>query len=130
MTPPTYRVGVTRSFNARHFLIGGDFGPENELHGHEYRLEIVVTGSELDQHGYLLDIEHLNSVIDDILGRFADVVLNELPEFKGLNPSLEHFARILAGEIVQQTADGRLSDLTVRLWEDESAWAEHSLGLK
>lgn len=129
MTAPSYRVGVNRPFRARHFLIGGDFGPENDLHGHQYRLEIVVSGSELDQHGYLLDIEHLNSVINDVLGRVEDEVLNELPEFEGLNPSLEHFARILAREIAQHTDLGTLTGLAVRLWEDEFAWAEHNVGL-
>lgn len=129
MTAPNYRVGVNRPFSARHFLIGGDFGAENELHEHQYRLVIIVSGSELDRHGYLLDIEHLNSVIDDVLGRFENEVLNELPEFQGLNPSLEHFARILAREIAQHIDHGSLSGLTVRLWEDEFAWAEHNVGL-
>ena len=51
-----YTVGVIRDFVAQHYLIGGDWGRENQLHSHHYKLEVIFAGDELDQHGYLLDI--------------------------------------------------------------------------
>ena len=51
-----YTVGVIRDFVAQHFLIGGDWGRENQLHSHHYKLEVIFAGEQLDQHLYLLDI--------------------------------------------------------------------------
>jgi 6-pyruvoyl-tetrahydropterin synthase len=51
-----YTLGVKRDFIARHYLIGGDWGPENNPNSHHYVLELQLEGSELDQHGYLTDI--------------------------------------------------------------------------
>ena len=51
-----YTLAVQRDFVAQHFLIGGDWGSENEWHSHHYRLEVVLEGAELDEHGYLVDI--------------------------------------------------------------------------
>ena len=51
-----YTLAVRRDFIARHFLIGGDWGPENNEHAHHYRVEVQLEGSSLDKHGYLVDI--------------------------------------------------------------------------
>ena len=53
----SYAVAVRREFAARHFLIGGDWGAENELHEHHYAVEIRLKGRQLDRHGYLIDID-------------------------------------------------------------------------
>jgi 6-pyruvoyltetrahydropterin/6-carboxytetrahydropterin synthase len=53
---PSYSVGVIRDFVAQHFLIGGDWGRENDKHSHHYKLEAIFEGDKLDRHGYLLDI--------------------------------------------------------------------------
>ncbi|HET7011100.1 MAG TPA: 6-carboxytetrahydropterin synthase [Anaerolineales bacterium] len=124
-----YRLSLTRSFTARHFLVGGDWGEENQLHAHPYRLEVVLEGPELDSHGYLVDLVAVERLLDDQIGRVQDRTLNELPAFAGLNPSLEHFARILATAL----ADGlprSLSAVEVRVWESESAWASYRLDLR
>jgi 6-pyruvoyltetrahydropterin/6-carboxytetrahydropterin synthase len=52
-------------------------------------------------------------------------VLNDLPEFAGLNPSLEHFARILATRLAAAPERDRLTGHTVRLWESPTAWASY-----
>ncbi len=44
-----YVVAVKRDFVAQHFLFGGDWGSENELHSHHYRVELQLEGSRLDQ---------------------------------------------------------------------------------
>jgi hypothetical protein len=48
-----YTIAVQRDFIAQHYLIGGDWGAENELHSHHYRLELQLEGAALDEHGYL-----------------------------------------------------------------------------
>lgn len=49
---PLYTVAVQRDFVAQHFLFGGDWGPENELHSHHYKVEVQLEGNGLDQHRY------------------------------------------------------------------------------
>jgi 6-pyruvoyltetrahydropterin/6-carboxytetrahydropterin synthase len=119
-----YTLAVKRDFVARHFLVGGDWGLENQLHSHHYQVEVQVEGKTLDPHGYLVDIVALEAHLDEIAGYFRDRTLNELPEFVGLNPSIEHFARLICQEVL-----GRLKEpvgaVRVQIWENDIAWAAY-----
>jgi len=120
-----YVLSIRRDFRAEHFLVGGDWGAENQPHTHPYRLEIELQGETLDAHGYLLDIVDLEARLDAILAQYADQRLNDLPEFAGLNPSLEHFARIVCQALASGTSAPNLQQIRVRLWENDVAWASY-----
>jgi 6-pyruvoyl-tetrahydropterin synthase len=120
-----YQVSVKRDFVSEHFLIGGDWGPENQAHSHNYQVEVQLEGVTLDQHGYLVDIVEIKAHLEFLLNYFRNRTLNELQEFAGLNPSLEHFARIFCQSLSSRIAAPNLSAITVKLWEDESAWAAY-----
>jgi 6-pyruvoyltetrahydropterin/6-carboxytetrahydropterin synthase len=122
-----YILGVKRDFIARHFLIGGDWGPENFPNSHHYVLELQLAGKELDQHGYLVDIVHVDGHLDEIVSYYQEQMLNEKPEFAGLNPSIEHFARILATSLNERIQAVNITALKVVLWENESAWAAYEV---
>lgn len=122
-----YNVAVKRDFVAQHFLIGGDWGPENDLHSHHYYVELQLEGKELDQHGYLVDIVDIEKQLDSIVAYYRDRTLNELPEFAGLNPSIEHFSRIIASALNDGIKAHNISRLTVVIWENEIAWASYRL---
>lgn len=120
-----YQVCVRHNFIAQHFLIGGDWGAENEPHSHQFRLELELKGPELDQHGYLFDISVIKSEIAAIICDFKDCLLNDRPEFFGLNPSVEHFCRIIAERLKTRIDIESPKTMTVRLWEDDEAWASY-----
>ena len=122
-----YTLAVRRHFIARHFLIGGDWGPENFPNSHHYILELQLEGAELDQHGYLVDIVDVEKHLDDVVGYYTEQMLNEKPEFAGLNPSIEHFSRILATTLNERIKAKNISALNVVLWEHENAWASFSV---
>ena len=122
-----YELGIKRDFIARHFLVGGDWGPENFPNSHHYVLELRLEGSELDQHGYLVDIVNVEKHLDEIVNSYKDQMLNEKPEFAGLNPSIENFARILAISLSERIKAENISAIKVVLWENESAWAAYGL---
>ena len=122
-----YTLGVRRDFIARHFLIGGDWGPENFTNSHHYILELQLEGRELDQHGYLVDIVDVEKHLDEIVNYYKEQMLNDKPEFAGLNPSIEHFARILATTLSERIKATNISALKVVLWENESAWAAYQV---
>jgi len=119
-----YTVAVKRDFIARHYLTGGDWGDENKPHAHHYMIEVRLEGNALDEHGYLTDICDIETVLDVRIAYFRDRVLNELPEFEGLNPSIEHFARIICQSMAADIQTQPLSAMAVKLWENESAWAQ------
>lgn len=124
-----YTVAVRRDFVAQHYLIGGDWGAENEWHSHHYAVEVQLHGQTLDEHGYLVDIVAIEASLEALAGHYRDKTLNDLPEFAGLNPSIEHFARILATQFAGRLQAPNLSALTLRLWENEIAWASYRLAL-
>ena len=130
-----YTVGVIRDFVAQHFLIGGDWGKENSLHSHHYKLEVIFSGDQLDRHGYLLDIAVVNEHLEALCDRYRDKTLNDLPEVEGKNPSLELFARLLAegmSAALKLEAGGipGLRSLTAKLWEHELAFATYTITLR
>jgi 6-pyruvoyltetrahydropterin/6-carboxytetrahydropterin synthase len=122
-----YKVAVKRDFIAQHYLIGGDWGPENDLHSHRYEVELQIEGASLDQHGYLVDIVDIENHLNTLVTYFKDHTLNDLSEFRELNPSIEHFSRILAESLAARIEAPNLSALTVVVWENEIAWASYKI---
>lgn len=122
-----YTIAVKRDFIAQHYLVGGDWGSENELHSHHYVLELQLEGEELDRYGYLVDIVDIEASLETVIAYYRDRTLNELPDFSELNPSIENFSRILCQTLSKRIQTGNLSTLTVILWENEIAWASYRL---
>lgn len=118
-----YTVAVTRDFIANHFLIGGDWGSENHPHAHHYVAEISIESLELNEHGYLVDIVEIESALDTTVAYFRDCMLNDKPEFEGLNPSIEHFSRIISERMLAAIHPPGTGALTVKLWENATCWA-------
>jgi len=122
-----YELMVRRDFVAQHYLTVPNCGPENEWHSHHFDLEVRLEGPNLNDNGYLVDITEVEAALDTIVDRFEDATLNDQPEFEGLNPSVEHFARIVADHVQDQLDLSGLRHLTIRIWEDDQAWASYSV---
>ena len=123
-----YQVAVQKKFIARHYLTGGDWGEENQVHSHNYLLELILVGLELDQHGYLVDIEDIEENLLRVIQYFKDQILNDLPEFSGLNPSLEHFSRIIWENLHPSLQTSNIQKVIVKLWENDFAYATFEMG--
>lgn len=124
-----YTLAVQRDFVAQHFLIGGDWGPENHWHSHHYRLELQLEGTSLDRHGYLVDIVDVEAALEEAVTAYRDKTLNDLAEFAGLNPSIEHFSRILCERFATRITAPNLTGMAVRIWENEIAWTSYRIKL-
>jgi 6-pyruvoyltetrahydropterin/6-carboxytetrahydropterin synthase len=70
-----------------------------------------------------VDIVEIEAALKDQVDYFRDSMLNDKPEFAGLNPSLEHFSRILNERLLAGITPPGHGALTVKLWENESCWA-------
>ena len=118
-----YTVAVTRDFIANHKLIGGEWGAENFPHAHHYVAEVSIESTQLDKHGYLVDITEIEAALGNTVDYFRDCMLNDKSEFTGLNPSIEHFSRIIVEKILPLIHAPASGSLTVKLWENATCWA-------
>jgi 6-pyruvoyltetrahydropterin/6-carboxytetrahydropterin synthase len=121
-----YEVSVEAAFAAAHRLRGYQ-GKCEALHGHNYRVRLVVCGKELDQIGLLQDFTVLKKVLRGITESLDHKYLNELPPFDKLNPSAENLARFIHDEMAKQLAGqmGTASLASVTVWETETASATY-----
>lgn len=99
-----FELSVQRVFSAAHALNLG--GKREVLHGHDWRLTIVVAGGQLDADGLLCDFHALESVIDAVIAPFHTANLNEVEPFTRINPSAEHVAQHIAQCLVDALPDG------------------------
>jgi 6-pyruvoyltetrahydropterin/6-carboxytetrahydropterin synthase len=122
-----YTLALKRDFVAKHFLIGKDFGRESEKHPHNYTLAIILEGNTLDENGYLVDLVKVDANLEVLLSHYRNKTLNELPEFEGLNPSIENLCRLVCERVGGLITAPHVSAITAKLWEDEAAWASYRL---
>ena len=115
-------------FNAAHRLFRKDWDDEKNnavfgkcnnpnFHGHNYELEIGVTG-EIDQEtGFLIDIERLKRIIKVEIEDYLDHKnLNlDIPEFKELNPTMENISILIWNKLRKQLESH--FEITVKLFE-------------
>jgi len=120
-----YSLGVSRSFSAHHYLVGGDWGEENIEHSHRYRMELILEAKKLDRNGFLVDIVEVEHHMDELTADLQDRTLNDLDAFKGLNPSIEQLATIIHKAFIERLAHFSLEALTVIVWEDDIAWTSY-----
>ncbi len=120
-----YSLGVRKSFDARHYLVGGDWGPENIEHAHHYRMELRLEARELDQYGFLVDIVEVEKHMVEVTAKLQGKTLNELESLAGLNPSIEQLATVIHGVFRKRLANFHLEALTVTIWEDDIAWTSY-----
>ena len=122
---PPYSIAIRRDFIAQHYLLGDAVDSEKVSHSHHYGVEVQVAGSDLNEDGYLVDILEIESHLQDLIGHYQDRTLNDLPEFKNLNPSIEHLARLFCEAMAARLKAPQIGALTVRIWESEEAWAQY-----
>ena len=117
-----YEISQRRPFITQHILPNAQ-GRERECHSHPYQVELTLLGERLDGNGYLVDLDEINAALDALIDYFQDRTLNDLPEFEGVNPSLENFCRIFWQKYVSSIDIANLSEVKVKIWEYDSAYA-------
>ena len=87
-----YEITVSAAFEAAHFIRGYD-GKCARLHGHNWIVEAIVRGKNLDELGMLIDFKILKAQLNRVLDEFDHHYLNELETFAKINPTAENLAR-------------------------------------
>lgn len=119
-----YEVGVRAQFEAAHRLVG-DFGPATRLHGHTYVIEVAVRGSALRPDGTLFDLSVLQRTLDRLVAELHYRDLGEVPGLAELNTTAENVAHFCWERLAAELGGLGLVSLTVRLWENPSAYAAY-----
>ena len=112
-----FEVSVEETFAAGHALRGYRGKCEN-VHGHNYRVQLTLEGSELDAIGLLVDFVEVKRLIHGVVDRLDHRFINDLPPFDVVNPSAENLAKYFYDEIsVNLTPAVRLGQ--VKIWETD-----------
>jgi len=121
-----FEVSVEETFSAGHALRGYRGKCEN-VHGHNYRLRVTLTGEKLDSIGLLFDFTQLKHVMRDVIGTLDHRFLNDFAPFDAINPSAENIARHIYDEIARQLGPvpngAAISSITV--WETDTTAATY-----
>lgn len=119
-----YRLTVHTSFAAAHCLIHYQGDCEN-LHGHNWKVEVTVTTSELDKAGLGIDFKILKAETNTLLKTLDHKYLNDIPPFIQLSPSSENIARYLYEELGKTFNNGNVKLEMVTVWESDFASASY-----
>lgn len=107
-----FELTVHSEFCAAHALVIS--GVRETTHGHNWRVEVVIRGSELDQDGLLCDFHTVEEMLEQVIEPFQNADLNKVEPFLRLNPSAEHVARHIATSL-SELLDGSLAP-HARVW--------------
>jgi len=117
-----YEVYVATQFEAAHRLVG-DFGPATRIHGHTYRIEVIVRGERLSDDGTLYDIGELRPALDELAASLHYRDLNDVPDLAGVNTTAEALANYCWEKLAPPLRGQSLASLTVRIWESPQVYA-------
>jgi 6-pyruvoyltetrahydropterin/6-carboxytetrahydropterin synthase len=117
-----YEVYVAARFEAAHRLVG-DFGPASRMHGHTYRMEVIVRGQHLGDDGTLYDIGELDQAANDLVASLDYRDLNEVPGLTDVNTTTEVLADYCWERLAPPLRDRGLDSLAVRIWESPDVYA-------
>ncbi len=121
-----FTLALRKKFIAHHHA-ATEPDAEHPMRSHLYLLEVMLESEELDSQGMVLDLEALETELDDILSLYRYQNLNETEAFQGRIPTLETFARVLGDAIDESLYAPNLTAISVRLWRDEETWALYDI---
>lgn len=98
------------------------------LHGHNWKVEVCVVGHHLNDAGVLIDFGELKDHVSQIMATVDHKFLNELEFLSGGNPSSENIAGYIASEVQARIGKGPITVSRVTVWESENACATYMPG--
>ena len=120
-----YTMKILTDFATAHFL--REYAGEcSRLHGHNWKVEVQVTTTELDKIGMGMDFKVIKAATKDVIGRLDHRNLNELPPFDVINPTAENISAYLYREIGGQLNAAGIKVSSVTLWETDRACVTYS----
>ena len=120
-----FHLMIKTHFAAAHNLINYQGDCEN-LHGHNWRVEVTVAARELDKAGLGIDFKLLKQRTNQILDELDHKYLNDLEPFQTVSPSSENICRYLFERLSERLNDDNVKVEQVNVWESENACASYT----
>ena len=129
-----YNIKIEENFSSAHNLRGYK-GKCEELHGHNWKVEVVVSKEKLDKTGMVLDFKYLKMKLNKVLEKLDHKYLNNIAYFKKVNPTSENIAKYIYDRLKaqgfrhktwrtrQSLWRARLESVTV--WESDNSCASY-----
>ena len=121
-----YRLMVESVFAAAHQLRGYE-GKCEGLHGHNWRVQMMIKTDRLNYIGLGIDFKVLKNVLNEVPSQLDHSFLNDLAPFASRNPSSENLSRYIFEESAKRLKGEQVAVEWVRVWESDTACAQYSL---
>lgn len=120
-----FELTVVEEFSAAHRLPGTG-GKCEALHGHNWKVEVRVGASELDEAGMVIDFHELAALMRQVLAELDHSFLNDHPFFRERPPTAENLALFVFHNLDGLLAGDRVRLVNVRVWESDRTAASYS----
>ena len=120
-----FEISAEYTFAAGHALRGYKGKCEN-VHGHNYKVQVTVAGERLNATGLLMDFVELRAAIKGLVDRLDHRFLNDLPPFDVLNPSAENLAKYFYDGLDPRVREQGNRVSAVKVWETDTTSATFS----
>ncbi len=114
-----FEVAVIKEFAAAHKLNNYP-GNCSQIHGHTWKVELIVAGDTLDGIGMLIDFRHLKATLHRLIDEFDHTYLNEIPPFNIINPTAENIAKTIFEKASALLVGHKIK--LVKVWESPSSY--------
>lgn len=115
-----YSIKVEAHFSSAHNLRGYK-GKCEELHGHNWKIEVAVASNALGKSGMVMDFKELKASVYELLEKLDHKYLNNIPYFKKVNPTSENIAKYIYDNLKRKVSS--LKSVTV--WESHNSCATY-----
>jgi len=120
-----YELKIVSQFAAAHQLRGFEGGCE-QLHGHNWKVEVFVSGEKLEEDGLLVDFRIIKEETEKLLDDLDHKFLNDLKPFETLNPSSENISRHIFEFLSKELNSENVKVSKITVWESDNACATYT----
>ena len=116
-----YTLTTMVEFSSAHTLVGHS-GPCKKMHGHNWRVEVEITGEKLDKIGMVVDFKEIRKATNLVVDELDHEFLNNLDPFSEDNPTAENIAIYIFTKLSEEFSNKNVKVNSIKLWEtDKSA---------
>jgi len=113
-----YKIIETFKFGSSHSFIDA-FGVGTGSHGHDWNVKITAITESLNKLGQVIEYKTLRKLVQEEIDKFDQKYLNEMDEFKNMNPTEEIIAALIYLVLSEKINDGNIKISEVEIWELE-----------
>ncbi|MFA6997821.1 MAG: 6-carboxytetrahydropterin synthase QueD [Victivallaceae bacterium] len=119
-----FEIETVRSFAAAHQLRGYQ-GNCSALHGHTWKVKVVLQANDLDEIGIAVDFRKLKAVMDEVLGELDHTNIAELERFRNINPTSENIAKSIYQMVGEKINSDTVKVVKVKVYESPETSATY-----